>query len=46
MNCPECGGPFWEHCDGELRRFRCRGGRVYTAKPLLAEQCEKVESAS
>lgn len=43
--CPACGGALWELHDGELTRFRCRVGHAFSAKSLLAEQSEAMETA-
>lgn len=45
MNCPECGGPIWEHRDGGMRRYRCLVGHAFSGKTMLAEQSVAVEEA-
>lgn len=45
FTCPECQGTLWELKDGELLRYRCHVGHVYSIDSLDAAQGEKVESA-
>lgn len=34
LACPDCGGVTWEIDEGELSRFRCHVGHVYTAEMM------------
>ncbi len=46
--CPECHGTLWEIEDMEdngLLKFRCRVGHAYSARSLLEDHAEAVESA-
>jgi two-component system, chemotaxis family, protein-glutamate methylesterase/glutaminase len=43
--CPECRGPMWQAGDEEFRRFRCYLGHATTARQLLIESADEVESA-
>ena len=43
--CPECGGVLNEVEEGEMVRFRCRVGHLYSPESLLADQSESVERA-
>jgi two-component system chemotaxis response regulator CheB len=43
--CPACGGVLWELRDGELVRYRCRVGHMFSDEALLAAQTENLETA-
>lgn len=43
--CPECHGTLWELHEGDVMRFRCRVGHAYTARTLLTQQSDSLESA-
>ena len=45
LTCPDCGGVLWELHDGNLIRFRCHIGHVYSSNSLLSEQADVVETA-
>ena len=45
FTCPECHGTLWELQDGELLRYRCHVGHVYSINSLDAEQGERLEGA-
>jgi two-component system, chemotaxis family, protein-glutamate methylesterase/glutaminase len=45
LACPECGGALWEREDGELVRFGCRVGHVYSPESLVAEHGKALEQA-
>jgi two-component system, chemotaxis family, protein-glutamate methylesterase/glutaminase len=45
FSCPHCAGALWEIKSDGLPRYRCRVGHSYTAKTLLDEQSDIVESA-
>src|SRR5215472_97806 len=45
FTCPECHGTLWELKDGELLRYRCHVGHVYSIDSLDAEQGERHEGA-
>ncbi len=43
--CPDCGGALWELRDGELLRYRCRIGHVYSPEAMLDAEAEATERA-
>jgi two-component system, chemotaxis family, protein-glutamate methylesterase/glutaminase len=45
LACPECGGALWEREDGDLVRFGCRVGHVYSPESLVAEHGKALEQA-
>ena len=45
FSCPDCGGVLWEVHDGELLRFRCRGGHAYSVDSVIAAQSEEADRA-
>jgi two-component system, chemotaxis family, protein-glutamate methylesterase/glutaminase len=45
FTCPECSGALWEVQDGELVRYRCRVGHVYSEEALVDGQAYTVEAA-
>jgi two-component system chemotaxis response regulator CheB len=45
FTCPECSGPLWEVAEGELVRYRCRVGHVYSESALIDGQASSVEAA-
>jgi two-component system chemotaxis response regulator CheB len=45
LACPECKGPLRELADGEVTRFRCHTGHVFSPESLFAGQVEDVERA-
>ncbi|HEY7352989.1 MAG TPA: chemotaxis protein CheB [Terriglobales bacterium] len=44
-SCPECGGVLEEKQEGELVRFRCRVGHLYSPDSLMADQSVATERA-
>jgi two-component system, chemotaxis family, protein-glutamate methylesterase/glutaminase len=45
LACPGCGGALWEREDGDLIRFGCRVGHVYSPESLVAEHGKELERA-
>ena len=45
FGCPSCGGVLWEQREGELVRYRCRVGHMFSDEALLAAQTENLETA-
>lgn len=45
FGCPSCGGVLWELQDGEMTRYRCRTGHMFSDEALLAAQTENLETA-
>jgi len=45
LACPDCGGALWEREEGELVRFGCRVGHVYSPESLVAEHGKALEQA-
>jgi two-component system chemotaxis response regulator CheB len=45
LTCPECKGALWDISEGELVRYRCRVGHVFSEDALLEEQGTHVEAA-
>jgi two-component system, chemotaxis family, protein-glutamate methylesterase/glutaminase len=45
LACPECGGALWEREEGDLVRFGCRVGHVYSPESLVAEHGKALEQA-
>jgi two-component system, chemotaxis family, protein-glutamate methylesterase/glutaminase len=43
--CPSCGGVLWEKRDGDMVRYRCRVGHMFSDEALLAAQTEGLELA-
>jgi two-component system chemotaxis response regulator CheB len=43
--CPECGGVLEEAQEGQMLRFRCRVGHMYSPDSLLADKTVEVERA-
>ena len=43
--CPECGGVLEEMQEGEVARYRCRVGHMYSPESLLADQDVATEKA-
>ena len=44
-SCPECGGVLEEQKEGEMIRFRCRVGHMYSPESLMADQTVATEGA-
>jgi two-component system chemotaxis response regulator CheB len=44
-SCPECGGVLEETEEGEMLRFRCRVGHLYSPESLMADQNLATERA-
>jgi two-component system chemotaxis response regulator CheB len=44
-SCPECHGTLWEVEEGEILRFRCRVGHVYSPDSMMAAQTDSVDRA-
>jgi two-component system chemotaxis response regulator CheB len=42
FGCPDCGGTLWELEQGNLLRFPCRIGHVYSLESFLAKQSESL----
>jgi two-component system chemotaxis response regulator CheB len=45
LTCPECGGVMWEIQEGELARYRCHVGHVFSGESLMEKQGETLEAA-
>jgi two-component system chemotaxis response regulator CheB len=45
FSCPECQGSLWEVEEGNILRFRCRVGHVYSPDSMLAAQTGSVDRA-
>jgi two-component system, chemotaxis family, protein-glutamate methylesterase/glutaminase len=45
LACPDCGGALWERDEGDLVRFGCRVGHVYSPESLVAEHGKALEQA-
>jgi two-component system, chemotaxis family, protein-glutamate methylesterase/glutaminase len=45
LTCPECKGALWDISEGELVRYRCRVGHVFSEDALVEEQGTAVEAA-
>jgi two-component system, chemotaxis family, protein-glutamate methylesterase/glutaminase len=45
LGCPECGGALWERDEGDIVRFGCRVGHVYSPESLVAEHGRELEKA-
>ena len=45
LTCPDCGGALWEIVDGQLVRYRCHVGHLYSADGLDSGQGDVVEQA-
>jgi two-component system chemotaxis response regulator CheB len=45
VSCPDCGGSLWETHEGDLTRYRCLVGHVYSADSLVAAQAISLETA-
>jgi two-component system chemotaxis response regulator CheB len=45
LSCPECAGPIWEVGDDRQRRYRCYLGHAATARDLLRQTDEQIETA-
>ena len=45
ISCPECRGPLWEIGDEHHRRYRCYLGHASTARDLLEQGTQDIESA-
>jgi two-component system chemotaxis response regulator CheB len=45
LACPDCGGVMWEIDEGELSRFRCHVGHVYTAEMMSLALDENLHRA-
>jgi two-component system chemotaxis response regulator CheB len=45
FTCPECSGALWEVRQGEIVRYRCRVGHVYSEEALVDGQAATVEAA-
>jgi two-component system chemotaxis response regulator CheB len=45
LACPDCGGTLWEREEGDLVRFGCRVGHVYSPESLVAEHGKALEQA-
>jgi two-component system chemotaxis response regulator CheB len=44
-SCPECGGVLEEAQEGNMLRFRCRVGHIYSPDSLMADQTVALERA-
>jgi two-component system chemotaxis response regulator CheB len=45
LSCPDCSGPMWDVGDEHQRRYRCYLGHVATAREILDQGREQVETA-
>jgi two-component system, chemotaxis family, protein-glutamate methylesterase/glutaminase len=45
LACPDCGGALWEREEGDLVRFGCRVGHVYSPESMVAEHGKALEQA-
>jgi two-component system chemotaxis response regulator CheB len=45
FSCPECHGSLWEVEEGNILRFRCRVGHVYSPDSMMAAQTDSVDRA-
>ena len=43
-SCPDCGGGLWEIKQGNITRYRCHTGHMYTQNELLFRQREELET--
>jgi two-component system chemotaxis response regulator CheB len=43
--CPDCGGPLWQLHAGQVPRYRCHTGHVYTAYVLAETTQKKLEES-
>jgi two-component system, chemotaxis family, protein-glutamate methylesterase/glutaminase len=43
--CPDCGGVLFERHEGDLERFQCSVGHVFSIESLSSAQAEALESA-
>jgi two-component system chemotaxis response regulator CheB len=44
-SCPDCGGVLWEIDDGNIARYRCRVGHVYSPDTIYGAQQDGIEQA-
>ncbi len=45
ITCPECGGVLWEFDDGDILRFRCHTGHIYSVESVVGAQSQAIEAA-
>jgi two-component system chemotaxis response regulator CheB len=45
FTCPECSGPLWELREGNLVRYRCRVGHLFSEEAMVDAQGSAVEAA-
>ncbi len=45
LTCPDCNGAIWEIQDGEVLRFRCRVGHVYSSQNMVTASADATENA-
>ena len=45
LTCPACGGVLWELRDGQIVRYQCHVGHIYSPETLFEEQADKLEGA-
>jgi two-component system chemotaxis response regulator CheB len=45
LTCPDCGGVLWEVEEGDLSRYHCHVGHVYSEESLFTGQEERLEAA-
>ncbi len=45
FTCPDCGGVLWEINEGNVIRYRCHVGHLYTSTSMLSKQSEALEAA-
>ena len=43
-SCPDCGGAIWEIKDGNVTRYRCYTGHMYTADEFLESKRRELEN--
>jgi two-component system chemotaxis response regulator CheB len=45
LTCPDCGGSLWEMAHGQVPRYRCHTGHVYTADSLLSSNQQELDES-
>ena len=43
-SCPDCGGALWQIKDGDVIRYRCYTGHMYTSDELLEQKRKELEN--
>jgi two-component system chemotaxis response regulator CheB len=44
FTCPDCGGSLWEIKDGDISRYRCHTGHMYSQDELLNSKRKELEN--